>query len=105
MAIPLRHYFASSDDSGHRVDVPRSATAYLAASWQPGGSFTPGGEGRPRLVIPAELVEQVRTRDREAFETFVHLVYAALVYFARGFVGSHETAEDVVQDVLAMVWE
>jgi RNA polymerase sigma factor (sigma-70 family) len=49
-------------------------------------------------------VAQIQARDEMAFDTLVHLAYAPLVRFARGFVGEAD-AEDVVQDVLAAIWE
>jgi RNA polymerase sigma-70 factor (ECF subfamily) len=82
--------------------LPDSALA-LAAPVREAG-VARAAPPRPALVVPAELVARIQARDETAFNTLVHLAYVTLVRFARGFVGASE-AEDVVQDVLAAIWE
>jgi RNA polymerase sigma-70 factor (ECF subfamily) len=57
---------------------------------------------RPRDV---ELVRRIRLGDAEAFEELFHAYYEPLCGFVLGYVRSAETAEDVVQEMLASLWE
>jgi RNA polymerase sigma factor (sigma-70 family) len=96
MAFPLRY----DSDGG----IPRAATAYLAAAYVAPPSRGDGARG-PAFVLPPGIAARIRARDAAAFETLVALAYHPLIRFARGLIGSREAAEDVVQDVLAAIWE
>jgi RNA polymerase sigma-70 factor (ECF subfamily) len=50
-------------------------------------------------------VAGVQTQDAEAFRELVRLTYIPLVRFARTILGSRDEAEDVVQDVFALLWD
>lgn len=56
------------------------------------------------LIVSPELVAKIRAGDIDAFEQLVYATYPSLVRFARTFV-SDDDADDVVQDVLAAVFE
>ncbi len=56
------------------------------------------------ITIPVSLVTRIQQHDVEAFRDFVRLVYVPLVRFACTIVSSDE-AEDIVQDVLTLVWD
>lgn len=62
----------------------------------------------PELQVLAQdshLVEALRAGDERAFLGLVRSLHAAMIRFARGFLHSHATAEDVVQDTWAVVLE
>jgi RNA polymerase sigma-70 factor, ECF subfamily len=52
----------------------------------------------------ARLLERLGAGDEAAFDTIVRAHSAALVTYAAIITGSHESAEEVVQDVLFEVW-
>lgn len=47
----------------------------------------------------------MKATDQSAFESLIRRIYTQLVRYARSYVHSLSTAEDVVMDVLARVWE
>jgi RNA polymerase sigma-70 factor (family 1) len=53
----------------------------------------------------AELAMRIRTGSYEAFTVLFRTHYTSLVAFARGFVGSEDEAEEIVQDVFVRVWD
>ncbi len=53
----------------------------------------------------AELAARVRSGDMGAFETLFHAHYDRLCAFVLGYVDSRETAEDLVQELFARLWE
>jgi RNA polymerase sigma-70 factor (ECF subfamily) len=53
----------------------------------------------------AELAMRIRTGSYEAFTVLFRTHYTSLVAFARGFVGSEDDAEEIVQDVFVRVWD
>ena len=57
------------------------------------------------ISIPVSLVTRIQQHDVDAFRDFVRLVYVPLVRFACTIVSSDDEAEDVVQDVLTLVWD
>lgn len=56
-------------------------------------------------ALDALRIEQIRRGDEEAFAAMVRACYARLVDFALSYTRSAPAAEDLVQDVLAHVWE
>lgn len=81
-----------------RADAaPRPAEPRSANSPEP-----PLRAERPR---DAELATRVRLGDASAFEELFHAHYEPLCAFVLGYVGSAETAEDVVQEMFAKLWE
>ena len=57
------------------------------------------------LAQDSPLVEALRAGDERAFLGLVGSLQSAMIRFARGFLHSHATAEDVVQDTWAVVLE
>lgn len=57
------------------------------------------------LSIEKEFIEGIRGRERKAFYTLYQRYYAALVVYAIKYLKDKESAEDVVQDVLILLWE
>lgn len=51
----------------------------------------------------ARLLERLRARDAQAFETLVDRYYPLMLRIARGYVRSREVAEEVVQDAWVAV--
>lgn len=51
------------------------------------------------------ILERIRTGDEAAFETLFRTHYAALVGFARKFVGDQDDAEELVQELFTKLWE
>lgn len=72
-----------------------------------GRKYEGGVGGREEKSAEAEsfLVERLRQGDADAFDLLVIAHLEALVGFATSFVGSIDTAEDVVQDALTRVWD
>jgi RNA polymerase sigma-70 factor (ECF subfamily) len=107
MTAALFHswYFAQSssgDPAGRSHDrASRRGAAHTAAHTATPAAAT----SRPAFDITPELVERVRARDVSAFDTLVRLAFEPLVRFAYSFVRAQDVAEDVVQDVLAQVWQ
>jgi RNA polymerase sigma-70 factor (ECF subfamily) len=63
-----------------------------------------GDAADPDLHL-APLLAQVRVGDHAAFKSLALAVIRPLELYARRFTGSVDTARDVVQDVLAHLWE
>src|SRR5260370_41111665 len=65
----------------------------------------------PRSVSPAhdaterEWVARVRLGDERAVESLFEAYYPALCDFVRSYLGSPDSAEDVVQTVFLRIWE
>lgn len=57
------------------------------------------------LSIDDEWSARIRQGDYEAFESLFRTFYAQLVRFARLYAGSTPTAEEIVQDTFASIWE
>jgi RNA polymerase sigma-70 factor, ECF subfamily len=57
------------------------------------------------LAQDSPLVEALRAGDERAFLGLVGSLHSAMIRFAQGFLHSHATAEDVVQDTWAVVLE
>jgi len=57
------------------------------------------------ITVPVSLVTRIQQHDVEAFRDLVRLVYVPLVRFACTIVSSDDEAEDMVQDVLTLVWD
>ena len=57
--------------------------------------------------IPAdiELVRSLRKGDIKAFDRLFEKYARRLLYFVRGYIGSKEDAEGVVQEVFIKIWE
>jgi RNA polymerase sigma-70 factor (ECF subfamily) len=60
--------------------------------------------GPPSDSPQASLVARLRSGDREAFEEVFRAHYGKLADYARGLVGSGDSAEDVVQEVFVTLW-
>jgi len=56
------------------------------------------------LVLAPDLVARLQARDEAAFDEVLTLAGPRLVSFAATIVGSHDVAEDIVQDVLLGIW-
>ncbi len=69
------------------------------------GKRPQGERSRPTIILAASLISRVQARDADAFRELVQTLYVPLVRFARSLLGSHDDAKDVVQDVLALVWD
>ncbi len=95
------------------MSLPFDLRGYLASaefSDADGGyseSRVRGTPSRPSRAIhvPSEIVAGVQSQDAEAFRELVRLTYIPLVRFGRTIVGSRDEAEDVVQDVFALLWD
>lgn len=61
-------------------------------------------EKTPLLGQSPDLIEQLKTGDKSAFEKFFYIYYPALLQFARRELKSNELADDVVQDVFVSLW-
>lgn len=48
---------------------------------------------------------RIRAGDARAFEEAFHACYASMCGFVRALTGSHEAAEDIVQNVFQRVWQ
>jgi len=88
-------YGDGDGDAGARARRPvrRPATHAAAVS------------AAPLATVTTELAERVRCGDVRAFDILVREALAPLARFAYGFVQNIDVAEDVVQDVLANVWQ
>lgn len=52
----------------------------------------------PPIADDLELLALLRAGDEDAFATLMDTYYASMLHVARGYVSTHEAAEDVVQD-------
>jgi RNA polymerase sigma-70 factor (ECF subfamily) len=68
-------------------------------------SASPVSAASSLSAITAEVVERVRCGDVRAFDMLAREAFEPLARFAYGFVQNTEVAEDIVQDVLAYVWQ
>lgn len=57
-----------------------------------------------RVASPRDWVARIRAGDEAAFEAMFRTYYDALCRYAAHLLGSRDTAEDVVQGVLAGIW-
>lgn len=60
---------------------------------------------RDSLATDASLLERMRAGDVRAFETIFHRYYDPLCHAIAGYLGDRDAVEDVVQSVLARLWE
>ena len=51
------------------------------------------------------LVKALRKGDIDAFNQLYEKYYLKLFYFIRGYIGSKEDAEEIIQDVFMTIWE
>src|SRR5207247_8958961 len=72
-------------------------------------SHRPAGEDGPRsspsLVSSHDLPQRIREGDEAAFEAMFRTHYDGLCRYVATYLGSRDTAEDVVQGVFARIWE
>jgi RNA polymerase sigma-19 factor, ECF subfamily len=89
--------------------LPGSRVAPTSIRCRPvgrGDRLSPHPEILPDLppVESRELLDRLRGGDEAAFNTIFRSLYAPLVRFAEGLVGSRAVAEEVVQDVMLELW-
>lgn len=70
----------------------------------PALSIKPPSRPAPRLANEHAVVERIAEGDERAFELLFTTYYKTLCDFAFSYVGSKETAEDLVQTTLFKVW-
>src|SRR5687767_4618482 len=58
----------------------------------------------PRIELPADILERLRSRDEAAFAELVERVGPSLVHLAAQMLRSRDAAEDMVQDVFCRIW-
>lgn len=101
MALPFDFrklvWFSTSDRP-----LPDESSTFTRSESQQSSSLRRPTRG---ITIPASLVKGVQQRDVEAFRDLFRLVYIPLVRFACTIVSSDDEAEDIVQDVLSLVWD
>src|SRR2546422_7528779 len=66
------------------------------------GDGTPSG---PSLASSRDWQARIRTGDEAAFEAMFRTHYDRLCRYVATYLGSRDTAEDVVQGVFARIWE
>ena len=64
-----------------------------------------GTRSSPSLVPSHEWTERIRAGDEVAFEAMFRTHYDGLCRYVATYLGSRDTAEDVVQGVFARIWE
>jgi RNA polymerase sigma-19 factor, ECF subfamily len=64
-----------------------------------------GTRSSPSLVSSHEWTERIRAGDEVAFEAMFRTHYDGLCRYVAAYLGSRDTAEDVVQGVFARIWE
>src|SRR5881628_3762341 len=72
-------------------------------------SHRPAGEdglrSSPSLVSSHDLPQRIREGDEAAFEAMFRAHYDGLCRYVAAYLGSRDSAEDVVQGVFARIWE
>lgn len=66
--------------------------------------MSPTPPGFHRDSVDADLAKWIRFGNSAAFDELFRSYYGQLCSFAYAYVGSRETAEEVVQDVFAAIW-
>ena len=51
------------------------------------------------------FLQQINTKEAEAFKELFRVFYSTLVEFSMNYVGQQDVAEDIVQEVFVSVWE
>ncbi|MBU0765025.1 MAG: RNA polymerase sigma-70 factor [Bacteroidetes bacterium] len=55
--------------------------------------------------VPKNTIRQLSLGDEQAFDAVFRKYYPLLCLFARKYTTNNDIAEDIVQDVFAMIWE
>ena len=64
-----------------------------------------GTRSGPSLVSSHDRAERIRAGDEAAFEAMFRAHYDGLCRYVAAYLGSRDSAEDVVQGVFARIWE
>src|SRR5437773_1488027 len=64
-----------------------------------------GTRSHPSLVSSRDWTERIRAGDQVAFEAMFRAHYDGLCRYVAAYLGSRDSAEDVVQGVFALIWE
>src|SRR3989441_13112249 len=64
-----------------------------------------GPRSSPSHVSSHDLPQRIRAGDEAAFEAMFRTHYDGLCRYVSAYLGSRDTAEDVVQGVFARIWE
>jgi RNA polymerase sigma-70 factor (ECF subfamily) len=88
----------------------RSFIAHDELREQSGGgthssSPQPGAPRSRAIQLPPELLGRIQRHDVEAFRELVRLTYVPCLRFAETFLDASDAAEDIVQEVFALVWD
>ncbi|HEX3233641.1 MAG TPA: RNA polymerase sigma-70 factor [Gemmatimonadales bacterium] len=68
-------------------------------------SLAPAPSTPPAAPAESALIDRIRSGDEPAFEQLFRAYYQPLCDFARSYVRSRETAEELVQTVFLRLWE
>lgn len=90
----------AGDDTGGRTSLSVRRPGSSRAK-----SASPVPVVSPLANVTVEVAERIRRGDVQAFDRLVRDAFEPLARFAYGFVQNTDVAEDIVQDVLARVWQ
>lgn len=58
-----------------------------------------------KILEPNLLIPLLREGDMVAYETLFYIYYSKLLHIAKGYVGTHEDAEGIVQNIFLKIWD